>query len=116
MIKTNSKSLSFNNDMSKVLDLVKNGSLADDLFDEFLNLENTRYQKPDGTFFIIFWNRFDNKLKVEFNLDHPKKLDKSPHPRDFISWIPVLVSNSVKLRRERSLINQLSKEIGEYID
>lgn len=116
MIKTNSKSLSFNNDMSKVLDLVKNGSLADALFDEFLNLENTRYQKPDGTFFIIFWNRFDNKLKVEFNLDHPKKLDKSPHPRDFISWIPVLVSNSVKLRRERSLINQLSKEIGEYID
>lgn len=116
MIKTNSNSLSFNNDMSKVLDLVKNGSLADALIDEFLKLENTRYQKLDGTFFIIFWNRFNNELKIEFNLDHPKKLEKSPHPRDFISWIPLLVSNSVKLRRECSLINQLSKEIGEDID
>ena len=115
MIKTNSNSLSFNNDMSKVLDLVKNGSLSDALVDEFLKLENTRYQQVDGTFFIIFWNRFDNQLKVEFNLDHPKKLDKSPHPRDFISWIPLLVSNSVELRRERSLINQLSKAVGEEI-
>ena len=36
MIKTNSNSLSFNNDMSKVLDLVKNGSLSDALVDDFL--------------------------------------------------------------------------------
>ena len=115
MIKTNSNSLSFNNDMSKVLDLVKNGSLSDALVDEFLKLENTRYQQVEGTFFIIFWNRFDNQLKVEFNLDHPKKLEKSPHPRDFLSWFPLLVSNSVELRRERSLINQLSKEVGEEI-
>lgn len=116
MIKTNNKkSLSFNNDMSKVLDLVKNGSLSDALVDEFLKLESARYQHVDGIFFIIFWNRFDNQLKVEFNLNHPKKLEKSPHPRDFLSWFPLLVSNSVELRRERSLINQLSKAVGEEI-
>ena len=48
MIKTNSNSLSFNNDMSKVLDLVKNGSLSDALVDEFLKLENPLNYSPLG--------------------------------------------------------------------
>ena len=111
MIKTNNeKSLSLMGDIDKVVSLIKDGSLIDAIADEFLKLENLSYQPVDGAFFIIFWNRFDNQLKLEFNLDHPKKLEKTPHPRDFLSWIPLLVSNSVEIRRERALINSLHKE------
>lgn len=90
-------------DIDKVVSLIKDGSLIDAIADEFLKLENLSYQPVDGAFFIIFWNRFDNQLKLEFNLDHPKKLEKTPHPRDFLSWIPLLVSNSVEIRRELSI-------------
>ena len=100
---------SLTNDLNKLLDLLKedSSSLIDSVVEEFFKLEEFSNKKIRGFFFVIYWNRFTNKTKVDYNFDSDNRLDFNPHKKDYVSWIPLLATNTQKLRQETKLLKLL---------
>lgn len=100
---------SLTNDLNKLLDLLKedSSSLIDSVVEEFFKLEELSNKKIGGFFFVIYWNRFTNKTKVDYNFDSDNRLDFNPHKKDYVSWIPLLATNTQKLRQETKLLKLL---------
>lgn len=97
------------NDLNKLLDLLKedSSSLIDSVVEDFFKLEELSNRKIGGFFFVIYWNRFTNKTKVDYNFDSDNRLDFNPHEKDYVSWIPLLATNTKKLRQETRLLKLL---------
>lgn len=106
------KSPSLINDLNKLLDLLKedNSSLIDSVVEDFFKLEELSDRKIGGFFFVIYWNRFTNKTKVDYNFDSDNRLNFNPHEKDYVSWIPLLATNTLKLRQETKLLKLLDNE------
>lgn len=106
------KSPSLINDLNKLLDLLKedNSSLIDSVVEDFFKLEELSYRKIGGFFFVIYWNRFTNKTKVDYNFDSDNRLNFNPHEKDYVSWIPLLAASTQKLRQETKLLKLLDDE------
>ena len=115
------KSPSLINDLNKLLDLLKedNSSLIDSVIEDFFKLEELSNRKNGcGVFFVIYWNRFTNKTKVDYNFNSDNRLDFNPHEKDYVSWIPLLATNTQKLRRETKLLKLLDngKQTASFND
>ena len=115
------KSPSLINDLNKLLDLLKedNSSLIDSVVEDFFKLEELSNRKNGcGVFFVIYWNRFTNKTKVDYNFNSDNRLDFNPHEKDYVSWIPLLATNTQKLRRETKLLKLLDngKQTASFND
>ena len=106
------KSPSLINDLNKLLDLLKedNSSLIDSVVEDFFKLEELSDRKIGGFFFVIYWNRFTNKTKVDYNFDSDNRLNFNPHEKDYVSWIPLLAASTQKLRQETKLLKLLDDE------
>lgn len=109
------------NDLNKLLDLLKedNSSLIDSVVEDFFKLEELSNRKNGcGVFFVIYWNRFTNKTKVDYNFNSDNRLDFNPHEKDYVSWIPLLATNTQKLRRETKLLKLLDngKQTASFND
>ena len=115
-ISDSKSSPSFANDLDKLLNLLKDDddSLIDSVVECFFKLEelSNRNRKFSGVFFVIYWNRFTNKTKVDYNSDSDSRLDFTPHEKDYVSWIPLLATNTIKLRKETKLLKLLYNDIN----
>lgn len=104
------KTLSLTNDLNRLLYYLKseNNTLIDSVVEDFFELMSSAENRISGMFFVIYWNRFTNKTKIDFEYDYDSRLDFNPHEKDFVSWIPLLASNTTKIRSEAKLLKLLN--------
>lgn len=104
------KTPSLTNDLNRLLHYLKseNNTLIDSVIEDFLKLGSLAEERINGMFFVVYWNRFTNKSKIDFEYDYDNRLDFNPHEKDFVSWIPLLASNTLKIRREAKLLKLLN--------
>lgn len=104
------KTISLTNDLNRLLNYLKseNNTLIDSVVEDFFGLRSSAENRISGMFFVIYWNRFTNKTKIDFEYDYDTKLDFNPHEKDFVSWIPLLASNTTKIRGEAKLLKLLN--------
>ena len=104
------KTISLTNDLNRLLNYLKseNNTLIDSVVEDFFKLGSLAEDRINGMFFVIYWNRFTNKTKIDFEYDYDSRLDFTPHEKDFVSWIPLLASNTTKIRSEAKLLKLLN--------
>ena len=88
------KTLDFNSDWKKLLELSKKKEFLLSLVQEIKSINSESFKDYLGrqfnVRFCIFWNRFNNNLVTKVDSNNLKDLSSFNADFDFISWFPVL--------------------------
>lgn len=88
------KTLDFNSDWKKLLELSKEKEFLLSLVQEIKSINSESFKDYLGrqfnVRFCIFWNRFNNNLVTKVDSNNLKDLSSFNADFDFISWFPVL--------------------------